>query len=104
MPIYVYETLEEETGLRERFEIHQSMKEAPLKVHPVNGKPVRRVFQPPNLSTRYTPGAFAQKVEKKNLEKNGFTRYERDKLTGRYHKTAGVDQRAPQMIDPKNLA
>ena len=38
-----------------------------------------------------------------NVEKHGFTRYEKDKLTGRYNKTAGKDKRAPDVVDANKL-
>lgn len=41
MATYVYETLGEKP---ERFEIEQSMKDEPLRTHPVTGEPVRRVI------------------------------------------------------------
>lgn len=104
MPIYVYEITEEGPARGQRFEVQQQMKEPPLAFHPETLQPVRRVYLPPNLATRYTPGAFKQKIEKKNLEQHGFTRYERDKLTGRYHKTAGKDSRAPSTIDPRHVS
>ncbi|HEY0930798.1 MAG TPA: hypothetical protein VGE27_12830 [Gemmatimonas sp.] len=45
MPIYVYETLPETQGeTPERFEVRQSMSEAPLTAHPESGRPVRRVL------------------------------------------------------------
>lgn len=41
MPIYVYET----TGkTKRRFEVQQSMKDAPLKHDPATGEPVQRVI------------------------------------------------------------
>ena len=44
MPIYVYETIPANEGEEpERFEIRQSMNDAPLEVHPESGAPVRRV-------------------------------------------------------------
>jgi len=99
VPIYVYETLDSDGQPGERFEIQQSMRESALTHHPVSGAPVRRVPQVPNLATKYTPGATASKLTNENVEKQGFTKYERDKLTGRYHKVAG--QRGPGVLDPK---
>jgi hypothetical protein len=56
MPIYVYETLPETQGdTPERFEVRQSMSEAPLTVHPESGRPVHRVLSG-GLMT-FTPGA-----------------------------------------------
>lgn len=45
MPIYVYETMPSEPGRKPlRFEISQSMLDAPLTAHPETGEPVRRVI------------------------------------------------------------
>lgn len=45
MPIYEYETIPVKPGEKvERFELQQSMKDAPLKQHPETGVPVRRVI------------------------------------------------------------
>ena len=102
MPIYVYQEILDDGSDGRRFEVQQSMSEPALTEDPESGRAVRRVYQPPNLSTRYGPGSTARKTDKENLEKHGFTRYERDKLTGRYHKTAGVDGRAPNVLDPRS--
>lgn len=91
MPIYVYEVIQPDGSGGARFEIQQSMKEAALCEHPRTGEPVRRVLLPPNLATRYTPGATSRKLDNHNLEKAGFTKYEKDKLTGQYHRVAGKD-------------
>jgi predicted nucleic acid-binding Zn ribbon protein len=96
MPIYVYEVVNEDgkvvnddgTG-GERFELQQSMQEKALTEHPETGEQIRRVLLPPNLSTRYTPGDTRTRLDNKNVEKAGFTKYEKDKLTGKYHRVAG---------------
>lgn len=45
MPTYVYETLPDADGKPpERFEIVQSMKDAPLQLHPTSKRPVRRII------------------------------------------------------------
>jgi len=45
MATYLYETIPQSEGeLPERFEMSQSMKDAPLTHHPETGKPVRRVI------------------------------------------------------------
>jgi len=45
MPIYVYETIPGSADTApERFEVRQSMSEAPLTQHPDSGLPVRRVL------------------------------------------------------------
>jgi len=43
MALYVYETTDPAQPVR-RFEIQQSMKDDPLKVHPETGEPIRRVI------------------------------------------------------------
>lgn len=85
MPTYIYEVIA--TG--ERFEIVQRMSEEALSEHPESGVPVRRVFVPPNLGTKHTTGKEKSMLENKNVEKAGFTKYEKDKLTGQYHRVAG---------------
>lgn len=44
MPTYLYETIPEPGHEPERFELRQSMSEAPLTHHPASGLPVRRVI------------------------------------------------------------
>lgn len=89
MPIYVYETVNPDGSGGDRFELQQSMKDTALDRHPETGEPIRRVMLPPNLSTRYTPGETRNRLDNKNVEKAGFTKYEKDKLTGKYHRVAG---------------
>ncbi len=100
MPIYVYQVVKPDGSEGEIFELEQPMTAEPLSKHPLTGDPVRRVYQAPNLTTRYTPGSTKNKLENRNVEKMGFTKYERDKLTGTYHKVAGKDGRAPDTLNP----
>lgn len=45
MTTYVYETIPAKPGEQpQRFEVRQSMSDAPLKRHPETGEPVRRVI------------------------------------------------------------
>ena len=97
MPVYVYEIVNPEGGNGERFEIIQSMKEPALTRHPETGQPVRRIMLPPNIGLRYTTGQTQSKLENKNLEKAGFTKYEKDKVTGKYNRVAG--QAGPETIN-----
>ncbi len=85
MPIYVYEV--RSTG--EQFEVHQSMKEDALTTHPKTGEEVRRVILPPNLGIKHTAGREKKLLSNENVEKAGFTKYEKDKVTGKYNKVAG---------------
>ena len=97
MPTYVYQIINDDGTDGEIFEVQQSMSEPALTQHPKTGQKVRRVYSPPNVSAKYTPGRTAKLTDTKSV---GFTRDERDKLTGRYHKTAGKDKRAPDMLNP----
>ena len=45
MATYVYETIPQNPGEAvEQFEVKQSMKDAPLTLHPESGKPIRRII------------------------------------------------------------
>lgn len=97
MPIYVYEILRADGTAGEIFEIEQPASDPALTTHPLTGEKIRRVFLPPNLTTQYGERGIRDKVsDADNLARLGFTRYEKDKLTGTYHKTAGTDSRAPE--------
>ena len=100
MPIYVYETMPQDGSEGERFEIQQSMRDDALTHHPETGEPVRRVLLPPNLATRYTPGQTKERLDNKSVEKAGFTKYEKDKSTGKYHRVAGKN--GPDVITKPN--
>lgn len=103
MPIYVYREILEDGSDGELFEVEQSMKEDAWTVHPISGRRVKRVFLPPNLASKHTPGKNKTMLDNKNVERLGFTKYEKDKLTGRYYKTAGKDTRAPDTLDTSHL-
>ncbi len=98
MPIYVYQVINKDGSEGEIFEVDQHMTDSHLTKHPVTGEPVRHVYQPPNLGVKYTPGQTAKKLESKNIERAGFTKYERDKLTGTYHRVAGKE--GPSQLKP----
>lgn len=104
MPVYVYREILPDGSDGELFEIQQAMSDAPLELHPVSGQPVKRVYLPPNLTTRYSDASQARRLDNKRVEAAGFTKYERDKLTGKYHKVAGKDKSAPsEFSKPKDL-
>jgi hypothetical protein len=86
MPIYVYETINPDGTGGDRFDLQ----------HPETGQPVRRVMLPPNLASRYTPGQTRKRLDNKSVEKAGFTKYERDRSTGKYHRVAG--NKGPETI------
>jgi len=98
MPIYVYQEIRDDGAEGELLEIEQPMSAPSLTTHPLTGRPVRRVYLPPTVTTKYTPGHTKNMLAEKNVEKKGFTKYVRDKQTGAYHKTAGTDPRAPDVL------
>jgi hypothetical protein len=89
MPTYVYELLDtkgEPTG--ETFEIVQSMKDRALTQQPKTGKPCRRAIVAPHIAGNWSPLKTPGKLSNKNLERLGFTKYER-KGKGYMERTAG---------------
>ncbi len=94
MPTYVYEILDklgEPTG--ETFEIVQSMKEDALAKQPQTGKPCRRAILAPAIAGKWSPIKGKSTLSNKNLERLGFTKYER-KGSGYMEKTAGKGPRS----------
>ena len=100
MPIYQYYEIFPDGSEGEPFDVSQKMSDPPLERHPHSGNPVKKCFSSPNLNTLYSELENKQRLDPKNLEKQGFTQYEKDKTTGRYYKKVGTDKRAPDIIDP----
>ena len=87
MPVYRYRVVTaDDSG--EIFEVEQSADSPPLQKHPLTGDPVTRIYDTPNLSTQHTEGKAKRALDPGNLDRHGFSRYERDS-SGSYHKTAG---------------
>jgi hypothetical protein len=82
MPTYVYQAINDDGSDGETFEVFQSMAEPALTKHPETGAPVRRIIQPPALHTQ------GDRLSNKNLDRLGFTKYERAG-DGHYEKKAG---------------
>lgn len=96
MPTYVYEILDDEgQGAGEFFEAVQSMKDAPLKKDPRSGRAVRRVPQAPNIAGKWSDLKARSALSNKNLERMGFTKYER-KGKGYMERVAG--KKGPRSI------
>lgn len=97
MPVFVYAVINPDGSEGETLEIEQALNDPPLTTHPLTGEPLRRIHVPAGLVLKYGEGEIKRKVnDEKELAKLGFTRYERDAATGRYHKTAGTDPNAPE--------
>jgi len=88
MPTYVYQIINADGSEGETFELFQKMTDPALTAHPETGQTVRRVIQPPNLPATWSEGASKQKLSNKNLDRLGFTKYERAG-DGTYEKKAG---------------
>lgn len=94
MPVYVYE----DPDTSDRFECVQSMHDDPLSVHPETGASVRRVILAPNLGIKHTTGREKKLLSNDHVEKAGFTKYEKDKVTGKYNRVAG--KQGPSTLEP----
>lgn len=91
MPTYVYEILNDKgdpTG--ETFELVQSMKDAALTKEPKTGRPVRRAIVAPNIAGKWSDLKGKSALSNKNLERLGFTKYER-KGAGYMERVAGKE-------------
>jgi predicted nucleic acid-binding Zn ribbon protein len=96
MPVYTYQLVNADGSDGAVFEIEQHADDPPLAAHPLTGQTARRVYPAPHLAGQYHERKVnAQLKDEKHLANLGFTRYERDKISGEYHKTAGRDTRAP---------
>jgi predicted nucleic acid-binding Zn ribbon protein len=95
MPTYVYEVLDKKGKPTGRtFEHMQSIKADPLTKDPETGEPVRRAIVTPNLGLALS--ANNARMSNKNLERLGFTKYER--------KGKGYMERVAGKGGPKGLA
>lgn len=88
MPIYVYEVIQDDGSEGETFECFQSMSDPPLTRQPETGRPVRRVITAPNTPRKWTDHHDKKRLSNKNLERLGFTKYERAG-DGKFEKSAG---------------
>ncbi|MCH8474556.1 MAG: hypothetical protein LAT55_04940 [Opitutales bacterium] len=98
MPTYLYQEILPDGTTGEMIEISHPMDERPPKIHPRTGYPIRRVFTAPRLGLKHTPGKSKNLTSDQNLEKSGFTKFVRDKVTGEYHRTVGKE--GPKSFKP----
>ena len=77
MPTYVYQVINEDGSEGEIFEVVQKMSDPPLKKHPETGRPVRRIPAAPTIPGHHSDHATKQMLTDKNLDRLGFTKYER---------------------------
>lgn len=95
MPTYVYQVINADGSEGETFEVFQKMADPPLTRHPETGQPVRRVILAPNIAGRWSDRATKQMLSDKNLDRIGFTKYQRTGK-GTYEKRAGA---GPERVD-----
>lgn len=85
MPLYLYQGLDTESI----FELMHPMQDAPLRLHPESGEPLRRLYTAPNLGGKHSAEAVQATLSKENLAAKGFTKYEKAR-TGQYDRTVGT--------------
>ena len=88
MPIYQYQILNGKKP-SEIIEIEQPRDAEPLLRHPLTNEPIKRLITSPSLALKHSSQIEKKSLSKENLEKHGFTRYERDQLGSLYNRTAG---------------
>jgi predicted nucleic acid-binding Zn ribbon protein len=88
MPTYVYVVINDDGSEGETFEVFQKMSDPALETHPETGEPVRRVPVAPHIAGEWSDSATKQKLSDKNLDRLGFTKYERAG-GGHFEKKAG---------------
>ena len=86
MPTYAYAIVTPDGPDGEVFEVFQKLSDPTLAHHPETGEPVRKLIVAPQVQTQ----SDTQRFSKGNLERLGFTRFER-KGSGYFEKTAGKD-------------
>jgi len=76
MPTYEYEVIQPDGSPGERFEVFQSMSDAPLTKHPETGEPVRRVLSAPRIMGKWSDHKMKKAVsDDRKLDQMGFTKY-----------------------------
>ena len=88
MPMYVYEILNDDGSVCGMFEIIQKITATPLTVHPETGQPVRMKMQAPFVAKKTHGELPKADISDRNLEKLGFTKYQKSRKGG-YEKVVG---------------
>jgi predicted nucleic acid-binding Zn ribbon protein len=99
MPEYTYQVIHKDGSEGEMFEVIHRMSDPALTEHPETGEKVVRVFSPPNVadSTSNHERVQKQRLSDKNLDRLGFTKYQRNGK-GHYERTAG--NFGPETLNP----
>lgn len=88
MPLYEYVIVNDDGSDGELFEVLQKISDRPLTRHPETNKKVRRIMSAPSVKKQYSGGPIKGDTSNKNLERLGFTKYQKSK-TGTYEKVLG---------------
>ena len=92
MPVYTYQVFNDDGSEGETFEIIQKVSDPTLTDHPETGKPMRRIIGAPSIAGRHSESASKQRLSDSNLEKQGFTKYQKVG-SGQYEKRTGIGPR-----------
>lgn len=85
MPIYTYTTIEPDGTEPEIFEVEQSITAKPLEFHPENNKPVKRIYDSPNINIQWTQGKEKKLSDIANIKKAGFKVLQKDPISNTYY-------------------
>ena len=97
MPVYQYQVINgKETP--EIIEIEESSDSKPITSPPLTGEPIKRIISAPGLALKHSSQIEKKSLSRENLEKHGFTRYEKDHSEKAYNRTAGKG--GPSFLKP----
>jgi hypothetical protein len=89
MPVYQYKVVDAKRG-DEIIEIDQEVGAKELRVHPITGETIKKIITPTSLILNHSSTSEKATLEKGNLEKNGFTVFQKDTSDPlKYNRTAG---------------
>lgn len=89
MPVYQYRVVGSKIG-DEIIEIEQAVGADELRVHPITGETIKKIISATSLTLSHSSTKENATLEKSNLEKNGFTVFQKDNSNPlKYNRTAG---------------
>lgn len=89
MPIYKYKVLDSKI-VDEIIEIEQEIGAKELQIHPITGETIKKIITATSLTLSHSSTKEKATLEKGNLEKNGFTVFQKDNSNPlKYNRTAG---------------
>ena len=100
MPVYTYQTINDDGSDGEMFDVIRKMSDPPLKKHPETGQKVKRIYTSPHIAGLTNATHDKSRTSDKNLERLGFTTY-RKNGKGHYDRTTGSE--GPSHISADSL-